>query len=101
MKVDKDTLEVINEQKPLSQMVKSDGWKEARAMLDVMLTDMMSVMNIDTLDEGAVIVEIGARKLARTIILDWVSEVEGKAEQYQLNTPEKPKKQAEFIKEFE
>ena len=100
-KLDKDTYNLAQEQKKFKELVDSDGWKEAKATLMSRMADMTSVMNIVDLDPSKVVVEIGARQLAQSILLEWIADIEGTAEQYKHNVQPVQQDHPTFIKEVD
>ena len=100
-KLDKETYQLAKEQEKYKQLVDSDGWAEARKLLLDKLAEMTSVMNIETTNPEEILVEIGARQLARNVMLEWIQEVEGTAAQYKANVIPEQEGQPSFIKEMD
>lgn len=83
--IDKETQQVMDEQKQAEQLVRSDGWGYARAKLVERVLELQNAFNIEDSDAQMMLIDIRARKLATEILYDWLKEVEGTKEQYESN----------------
>lgn len=75
----------MSREKHLSELVKSSGWAEAKAMLIERMMDIQSVMNVEGKTEKEVFEDIKLRKNIITEMKDWIADIEGTVTQYEGN----------------
>ena len=93
---DPETKRIQDTGKLLADLTKSDGWQTVRKYLLESITDLSSLMGIQTSDPVELVKEIGARQLATEIILGWLKRVESLAVQFENN--QQPKiEEGDFI----
>lgn len=78
--MDKETYDVLTEEKKIEQLVKSSEWVIVREKWANMILDLQSIRNVKALDPQSVAIEIQARNLAIDILMSWMQDVEGTAE---------------------
>lgn len=78
--MDKETYDVLTEEKKIEQLVKSSEWAIVREKWANMILDLQSIRNVKALDPQSVAIEIQARNLAIDILMSWMQDVEGTAE---------------------
>lgn len=85
--IDKETQEVLKEGETASFLAKNDDWKWAKKKLLQKLSNLDSVRTLEKTIEkkGDVGLEIKARNMTIKMILEWLDEIEGIAEQYEEN----------------
>lgn len=76
---DKETKQVITDAKQLQSLVNSEGWGVAREKLVHKITDLQNAFNIEDKDEHEMLVDLRSRKLASSVLFDWIRDVEGTA----------------------
>ena len=84
-KPDSETREITEEQRKLQELTKSEGWGVARGKLIEYIMDMQSVMNITAKTGEEAIIDIKARMTVVESLNNWLSEIEGTAQQYESN----------------
>jgi hypothetical protein len=82
MKPDKATQKVLKQGDAIRDMVKSDGWSEARTRLLRLLVANSDLLGLSTDDPEKMVLEIEARKLAVGIVREWLKDIEGTASQH-------------------
>lgn len=83
--MDKETQTIVSEQKQIAKLTETEGWNYARAKLVDRVLDLQNAFNVNDADPQMLLVDIRARKLATTILYDWLREVEGTKEQHDAN----------------
>lgn len=88
MKVDRETKAVQTEGQLMRLLIEGDSWPLAKGKLMSKVLDLQSIRNIDDKqDATAVVMDIRARNTAAEILIEWLREVEGIADQHKSNTP--------------
>lgn len=85
MKLDKETGEVMTRGTKLKEMVRSEAWADAKSELTNRLVSLADLTTIDDQDALKLLQEIKVRKLAINLVMGWVREIEGQANQYEAN----------------
>lgn len=83
MKLDKQTAEEIREGKEWERFVEGEGWQRAKNLLIQKLSVIDSLTQLP--EDGDLIHELKARQGAILLVLEWIKEVEGKAQQSMNN----------------
>lgn len=78
---DKETLQIISEQKTIANLVGHDGWKIARQKFVDKMLDLQNAFNIEDTDPTKMLIDLQARKMATGILHDFLREIEGTAQQ--------------------
>lgn len=81
--IDPQTQKVLKDGEILANLVDSDGWKMAKKRLCDSLLTVMDIMTLEKKDD--IVQEIGARQLAVQLVMNWISEIEGTANQHTSN----------------
>lgn len=79
--MDKETQQVIATQKGLRSLVSHESWGIARAKLVEKIMDLQNAFNIAETDEKNMFIDLKARKIATSILFEWLREVEGGAQE--------------------
>ena len=79
--LDKETQEVYIQQKSLESLVGHDGWTIARQMLVDKIVSLQNAFEIKADDPQKMLIDLEARKLATTTLVDFLQELEGSASQ--------------------
>lgn len=69
----------------LQMLVEHDAWPLARKKLTDRILDLQSIKNIDTSDVQTLVTDIKARNAAVDILMEWLREIEGIADQHKNN----------------
>jgi len=77
--MDKETQEVLHKYKDIADLVGHQGWHLVRAKLTGKILDLQNAFNIESTDPTKMLIDLEARKMASTILFDWLREVEGDA----------------------
>lgn len=77
---DKETQEVFKEGETALYLVKNPDWQWAKRRLLQKLSNLDSVKTIK--EKGDILLEIKARKMTIDMVLEWLDEIEGVAEQH-------------------
>lgn len=83
--IDKDTLNVLSEGETLKFLTEHSGWGIARRKLMDKIIDLQSIKNIRASSPEEVVADIKARNAAVDILMEWLKEIEGAADQYAAN----------------
>lgn len=83
---DIETKTVESRGKLLKELSENPGWHLAKSILSDKILDIQSIMNIDDTDPIKVFQEVQTRRIAAGLILEWLQEIEGTAQQYEANT---------------
>lgn len=75
----------MNREQKLVDLVKSEGWAEAKQMLIERMMDIQSVMNVEGKNEKEVFEDIKLRKNLISEMKDWIADIEGTVSQYEGN----------------
>lgn len=78
--MDKETYDVLSEEKKIEQLVKSEEWALVRKKFIDAVLDLQSIRNIQLTDSQSVAIEVQSRNLAVNILMEWMQDVEGTAE---------------------
>lgn len=81
-----NTDQIIGIQKRLNGLVGHEGWSIAREKLIERIQDLQNAFNIEDKTADEMLVDLKARKIATTILWDWLQDVEGTAKQLESNT---------------
>lgn len=79
--MDSETKKVIGEQKGLQSLVSHESWGVARQKLIDKILDLQNAFNILDVDEKSMFIDLKARKIATEILVEWLREVEGTAQE--------------------
>lgn len=85
MRQEKEEIEHKKKNKAIYDFVSSDGWKYVKGQMLDTISDLQSIMNIESIDPEAVSREIQVRKNVIDILKEWLESIEGQANQYELN----------------
>ena len=100
MKLNKETQEVLSDGDQLSLMIKGTGWAIARKRLIDQVMDLQSIRNINEAEPEKMMLDIKARNTAVDILIDWLKDIEGSAEQFKNNFGESDKEREEIVLRF-
>lgn len=88
LRLDKETAKVLETQRVKKEFVESDAWKEVKKKLMQKVVENSSLNRIQFTPGAtneAIARELTARGLAATYVLQWLTEIEGDARQYEAN----------------
>lgn len=77
--MDKETKEIVTEAKMVKDLLSNDGWPIARARLTDRILDLVNIENVDESSMERMAIDLKARKLASTILFDWLKSLEAMA----------------------
>lgn len=80
-------------QKALSDLIQSDGWKIVRQKFIDKIMDIQSVLNVDVTSVDKVIVDIKARTTVVEILSSMIKEIEGSVVQEKFNSQKEMERQ--------
>ncbi len=85
-----DTKKILSEGEQLQEFVKSDGWKIARKRLTdkLIVLDSFSAIPKEGRTDAAILKEARLREAVNSVIVEWLKEIEGLADQANFNTAE-------------
>lgn len=78
-KVDKETQQVLDKNQALFELVNHSSWKQARQIIADKILDLQNAFNIDDRDTAQMLADLRARKIATTLLFDFLREIEGSA----------------------
>ena len=84
--MDNETQQIKNIAKSLQGLIDHEGWAIARARLTDKILDLQNAFNVDDSSAEKMITDLKARKLATTILFDWLKDIEGTPAQAEANT---------------
>lgn len=76
---DQETQVVLSEQQRLSNFVNGDDWKVVRLKLSEKILELQNAFSIDDDSPEKMLVNLQARKMASSILFDFLKQVEGDA----------------------
>ena len=80
-KLDKETQDIMKQSQQIADFVHSDDWKVVKATLFSELGKVNSLTNIPMILKGQELTnEVEVRRLAVQMIMQWISDVEGTAD---------------------
>ena len=87
--MDKETQQILSDGQKWTDLVQSDGWALAKAELlqKISLLNTVSTTIFENKTPEQIASEIKERASVVQILLEWISVVEGKAEQATANAP--------------
>jgi hypothetical protein len=83
--MDDETKLVVGEQRQITKLTETDGWSFARKKLVEKVLDLQNAFNVNDDSAEMLLIDIRARKLATSILYDWLKDIEGTKEQYDSN----------------
>ena len=85
--LDKETAKIVMTGEAIKDLVGSRGWAEARHRLIKEVANLNNISNLDVLqsDPTTIIQVIAAKTTAAKILLTWLRDIEGTAEQHDGN----------------
>lgn len=94
--MDKETQDLLLKYKEIHDLVGHNGWRLVREKLTNKVIDLQNAFNIESDDPQKMLIDLHARKLAATMLFDWLREVEGDAQTHVEN--EKPLDKSYVVK---
>lgn len=91
---------LFREGEMLQGFVHSEGWKWAKDRLTEKLMDLQSIMNMDDSSPENVILDLKARRMAVELLMSWLRQLEGRADQHQGNKGLSHREEDETIVEY-
>ncbi len=80
-----NTEQIIGIQKRLNGLIGHEGWDIARQRLVERISDLQNAFNINDKTADEMLVDLNARKIATTILFEWLQDIEGTAKQFESN----------------
>lgn len=74
--MDSETKAVLSEQQHLALLVDGTGWGIARAKLVEKINELQNAFSIEETTPEKMLVDLQSRKLASTILFDWLRDIE-------------------------
>lgn len=86
-KLDRETAQVLNEAQIYADLIESEGWKTAykRFHEKFFILDSLTNLQVDDKSDMEIAREVKARRLAMTLILEWMNEILGTANQLEIS----------------
>ena len=85
--MDKETSEVYSEQKTLQSLVGHQGWPLARQMFTEKILELQNAFDIEDSSPEKMVIDLQARKMASTLLFDFLRQIEGTASQVEETKP--------------
>lgn len=79
--MDKDTEKILADQKTLHFIVNHDGWKIGHKMFVDKILELQNAFSIEDSDPQKMLIDLQARKIATTVLYDFLRVFEGTATQ--------------------
>lgn len=86
--MDSETKQIVSEQSKLQELLSHEGWKIARRKIEEEILGLQNAFDIETGTPEEMIRDLQARKMASTMLFDWLRQLEGDAESAVLNKPQ-------------
>lgn len=83
--MDKETQKLMSEGESWKAFVEGEMWQKAKKIIEDGVVATESIHSLEMKKPEDMVVEISGRKLATKLILEWITEVEGLANQYDFN----------------
>lgn len=87
--LDKDSIRIQNEAKSIIDIIESAAWGPMKQTLVDKIIDLQDINNVDVSSIESIAIDLKARKLAATILFNWMQEIEGAKSQQEFNTVDK------------
>ncbi len=78
--MDKETQQIYTEQKTIKTLVEVQEWSVARAKFVEKVLELQNAFDIDIASPDKMIIDLQARKMASSILFDFLKEIEGTVE---------------------
>lgn len=88
--MDKETKEILSKNKHIEEMIMSEGWKIAKELLLNKMLDLQNAFQIEDKDPQSMLTDLRARRLAQTLLLEWLQELTGASAVMEDNKPVMP-----------
>lgn len=80
-RLDKETSDIIRSEKQIEELLRHEGWVIVKDVFDKKILDLESILHIDTkMKAEQIAVDVKARTIAMKILMDWMIEIVGMAE---------------------
>ena len=86
-KLDPETARLQNIAKSLKGLIEHEGWSIARDRLTTRILDLQNAFSIEGKTADEMFVDLRARKIASTILFEWLKDIEGTVDQIETNLP--------------
>jgi len=86
-KLDDETMRLKIIAKSLQELIVHDGWAIARDRLTNKILELQNAFAIDDKTPEEMFFDLRARKIATTILFDWLKDIEGTVDQTEINLP--------------
>lgn len=88
-KLDPETSRIKAIADALKSLTQNEGWPIARDRLTTKILDLQNAFSIEGKTADEMFVDLRARKIASTILFEWLKDIEGTVDQTQTNLPNK------------
>jgi len=78
--MDTETKEIISNEKLISEIINHQGWKLVRERFIESILDLQNAFNLDDSDAQKFLIDVKARKIATTLLYDFLKQIEGSTE---------------------
>lgn len=95
--MDKETQNIIGEQKSIESLTQHEAWPIIRRKITDKILDLQNAFDIDDRTATTMLRDLQARKLAASMLFDWLREIEGTVDQAKDNDALLEKKNKGFI----
>lgn len=96
--MDQETKEIIGEKRWIAEIVGHQGWSLVRGKIAAKIIDLQNAFNIEDGDPNTMLIDLQARKLASTMLFDFLREIESaKSEVQEIETSKK----SDFVLQLE
>ena len=85
--MDKETKEIISDNKWVAEIIGHQGWKIVRQRMMDKILDLQNAFNIDDSDPQKMLIDLQARKLATTMLFDFLRDIESSKDIVEDNAP--------------
>lgn len=80
---------ILKDGKALYKLANSEGWELARNILMDKMVDLQSVANVEGKTPEEVFNDVKVRRNVAEIMVEWIRDIEGRAEQYESSVSKK------------
>ena len=88
IKLDKETKEMMTDQEKIKRLTEHDGWPLVRNLILKKAGELINISDINVANPsgGNLVAEIGMRQLASARLLEVINDIQGTAEQFDMNS---------------
>ncbi len=87
-KLDKETSTIVRTEKTVEELMKHDGWKIVDELYKSKIKDLESILNVSGTTAEQVSIDVKSRVIAMNYLVDFMTEIQGMAQNSQFTNQE-------------